>query len=288
MSPFICFILGIVLLVAGCDSASSLRHLGSLLRIEGAQRVPGPPPQSATGPAVQGVTLLQSQIWPGQVDKPMGGTLAQGSSAVSVFLVGDNAHYILVAKAPDVSAPELPTFAALLSFSPLLPHGPMTLHIQATNVQGDYGLPSEHSLLSIDEPFVSGALVIRLRWQRAADLDLHVEQPNGQHIYSRSKVDRGSVPMSTAGSLDLDSNAQCVIDGKQTEQVIYQQAPQPGRYRIRIDTFSLCGQATAYWMVDVLQEGKLLAQSAGQSLPSDTRGDHGAQSGVLALDIVIP
>jgi hypothetical protein len=288
MSPFICFILGVLLLVEGCDSASSQSHLGSLLRIAGAQRVLGSPPQPATGPQVQGVTLLQSQIWPGQQDKPIGGTLSAGSSAVSLFLLGDSAHYILVANAADVTAPDLPTFAALLSFSPLLPYGPNPLHIQAVSVQGEYGPPSVHTLLSIAEPSVDAALVIRLRWQRAADLDLHVEQPNGQHIFSRRKVDRSSVPVSTSGYLDLDSNALCVIDGKQMEQVIYRQTPQSGQYRIRIDTFSLCGQAAAYWLLDVLQDGKLLAQASGQSLPSDTRGEHGAQSGVVALDLVIP
>lgn len=291
MSPFVCFILAALslLLSSGCESASSQSHLGSLLRVDGAQRIVGMPPQSETGPLVQGVTLLQSSIWPGQLDKPLGGVLAKGSSAVSVFLEEDNAHYTVLAQAADVAAPDLPTFSALLSFSPWLSLGPKRLHIQAVGEQGEYGPPTVISLLSIDEPAVDAALLFRLRWQRAADLDLHVEQPNGQYIFARRKVDRmTAASLSRAGYLDVDSNAHCVIDGRQTEQVIYKQTPQPGRYRVRVDTFSLCGQVSAYWDVQVLQAGKLIGQATGQSLPSDTRGEHGAQSGVIALEVVIP
>lgn len=289
MNPFICFILIPLSLCTGCESASSLSHLGSLLRIDGAQRIVGTPPQSETGPQVQGFTLLQSSIWPGQTDKPISGTLAQDASAVSLFLESDNAHYVLVAKAADVAAPQLPTFATLLSFSPWLPLGPQRLLLQAVRGNGEYGPPSVISLQSIDETPVDAALVIRLNWQRAADLDLHVEQPNGQFIFARRKVNPSSgAALGRDGYLDVDSNSQCVIDGKQVEQVIYKQTPQPGRYRIRVDTFSLCEQATAFWQVQVLQAGQQLAEAQGQSLASDTRSDHGAQSGTLALDVVIP
>lgn len=289
MNPFICFILILLSLGMGCDAASSLSHLGSLLRIDGAQRIVGVPPQAETGPRVQGFTLLQSSIWPGQKDKPISGTLTQDASAVSLFLESDNAHYVVVAKAADVTAPELPTFATLLSFSPWLPLGPQRLLLQAVHRDGKYGPPSVISLQSMDETPVDAALVIRLRWQRAADLDLHVEQPNGQFIFARRKVNgASSAPLGRDGYLDVDSNAQCVIDGKQVEQVIYKQTPQAGRYRIRVDTFSLCEQATAFWQVQVLQAGQQLAEAKGQSLASDTRSDHGAQSGTLALDVVIP
>ena len=54
------------------------------------------------------------------------------------------------------------------------------------------------------------------------------------------------------GYLDQDSNSQCVLDGQQREHVIYPMAPMPGRYRIQVDTFSLCAEVTAYWQVAVL------------------------------------
>lgn len=99
--------LGLLLLLGtvSCDSASSESHLPSLLRVENAQLVLGTPPLDESGPSVQGVTLLQATVWPGQNRKPLSGTLAKSSTAVSLFLVGDRGHYIVPAGAPDLTAP---------------------------------------------------------------------------------------------------------------------------------------------------------------------------------------
>jgi hypothetical protein len=285
-----------VLLVSSsaCEVASSQSAVTAWLRVAGAQRVEGPPPveSSATpGPQVTTVALLGARIWPGQLDKPLAGSLEQGATAVSLFLVGDRAHYVLPAGAPDVTAPTQPTFLAHLSFSPSLVLGPHELWLQATNSLGQYGPPSIQKLLSDEEPPAQGALVVVLRWQRAADLDLHVEQPDGQEIWTRRKSGNtteapGRPPMgSGSGFLDVDSNALCVIDGRQREQVIYPRAAALGRYRIRVDTFSLCGQASAYWQASALVDGVQVASAMGQSLPTDTRGEHGLGAGTLALEV---
>ena len=108
---------------AACEAASSLSAVTSLLRVEGAQRVEGEPPASSGGPGVRGLSLLSAAVWPGQRGKPLGGTLDAGATAVAVYLSGDRSHYILPAGPPDVTAPELPTFATSLSFAPELPAG---------------------------------------------------------------------------------------------------------------------------------------------------------------------
>lgn len=274
-----------------CETASPLSGVTALLRVEGAQLVPGSPPVNAGSPQVQSVMLLQAQIWPGQLRKPLGGALDSGATAVSLFLAGDTSHFILPAGPPDVVSPDQPTFTALLAFSPELPLGPQTLLVQATDSAGRYGPAFMQQLQAVEDPSLKGALVFTLRWERPADLDLHVEEPDGSEIWARRK---GGTPPPTepraagAGYLDADSNAQCVLDGRQRESVIYPDSAPRGRYRVRIDTFSLCGQASAYWQLEVRTNGGLLATARGQSLPSSTRGSHGQGAGVLALEVDVP
>ena len=67
-------------------------------------------------------------------------------------------------------------------------------------------------------------LLIALAWKSATDLDLHVIDPSGAEIWS-------DAPTSPSGGvLDLDSNAQCVIDGHDAENVRYANPP-PGPLR---------------------------------------------------------
>lgn len=246
------------------------------------------------GPDVRGVTLLQSHVWPGQIDKPVTGALAPGATAVSLHLAGDGVHYVLPAMAADITAPDQPTFAARLSFSPLLPQGAQQLVVQATDAAGRYGAASVQTLLSAEEPAPQGALVFTLRWERPADLDLHVEEPSGAEIWSRRKTGAPpstpptGTPVAGGGYLDADANAQCLLDGRQRESVVYPVSAPAGRYRVRVDTFSLCGQATAYWRVEVRVNGQLRAEARGQSLPTSTRGQHGQGAGELALDLELP
>ncbi len=282
------------LLVASCESASSRSSVSALLRVPFGQRVEGTPPlssQEQAGPSVASVTLLGARVWPGQQDKPLSGTLAQGSTGVSLFLDGDVAHYILPAGPDDVSAKGLPTFSALLSFAPQLSAGDKTLLVQATDQSGRYGPPSHVRLFAEEYPLPQGAVVVALRWRRGADLDLHVTQPDGQEIWSRRKsgsVSRSpGLPSGTGpvGYLDQDSNSLCVRDGQQREHVVYPQRPAPGLYRVLVDTFSLCGEAIAYWDVEARVDGEVIARASGQSLPSDTRGMHGQGSGTVALEL---
>ncbi len=283
--------LGGAFLLLGCDAASSASSATALLRVDAAQIVNGPPPQDAAGPRVHGISLLETRIWPGQVGKELSGVLQEGSTAAALALAGDRVHYIVVAKAPDVAAPQQPTFAARLGFARALPLGPQQLSIQAIAADGTYGPALRQQLDAVAEPGADppslAPLVIALRWDRPVDLDLHVEEPDGQIIWSRRKSGAAGKGV---GVLDLDSNAACVLDGRQREQVIYSLPPPPGRYRVLVDTFSLCGQAAAYWFVDVYRSGAAQPKksASGQSLASDTRGSHGAQAGVQALEFSFP
>jgi len=105
--------------------------------------------------------------------------------------------------------------------------------------------------------------------------------------------------VAAAGYLDFDSNAACVIDGRRQENVIFSLPPDDnsfvpvpppsGEYIVRVDTFSLCGQAAAQWEVQVnTPSGAVVNPATWESTDSDTRGDHGPGAGRLALDFQLP
>jgi len=66
----------------------------------------------------------------------------------------------------------------------------------------------------------------------------------------------------------------------------------PGPYEVRVDTFSLCGEATARWHVTAFTSPAgvptLIQEAFGQSTDRDTLASHGAESGVLALSFSPP
>jgi hypothetical protein len=93
------------------------------------------------------------------------------------------------------------------------------------------------------------------------------------------------------GQLDYDSNAGCVIDGRRAESVVWGGPPLPmGRYIVRVDTVSLCGEVAAQWRVDVFKDGNPVPIAAvrGESVDGDTRFGHTQGAGVLALEFDLP
>ena len=90
--------------------------------------------------------------------------------------------------------------------------------------------------------------------------------------------------MAAAGSLDFDSNAGCVIDGRRQENIVYTQPPPPGDYTVRVDASSLCGQVDAQWRVTArTADGTLQGFAQWEATDADTRGSHGAGAGRLAF-----
>jgi hypothetical protein len=85
--------------------------------------------------------------------------------------------------------------------------------------------------------------------------------------------------------LDLDSNGGCVPDGRRAENVIWREPPPPGHYIVRVDTFSLCGQPSAFWRLAVYRRGTRIATASGTSTEGDERFTHDRGDGLLALEL---
>lgn len=75
----------------------------------------------------------------------------------------------------------------------------------------------------------SGALKITLLWDFKADIDLHVVEPNGFHIYYGNKTDS-----STGGQLDRDN----IPGGPGSAENIFWTNPPSGDYRVYIKYYS--------------------------------------------------
>jgi hypothetical protein len=171
--------------------------------------------------------------------------------------------------------------------------------VHAVDAGGRFGPPNTVVLTALAAPssvsVPPGPLVVSLTWDTEADLDLHVVNPLGEEIYhdKRTTLDTFSpgAPGSDAGSygyLDIDSNANCAIDGRRQETVTWVGAPPSGQYSVRVDATSLCGQAIAHYSVRALLNGAAIGQASAVAVGFDTWGPHDRGAGVLALSFDVP
>lgn len=268
----------------------------------GVQYVPGElvDDPAASGPRVHAINAV-FHVASGAVGRTVTGTVEQSASAVLVGLVGDTGHYVVPISGFDVDNPPDLQFSALASFSRTLVPGNTALRARAVAPDGTIG-PGATQRLSVDGPATTGTLVISLDWDTEADLDLHVVTPslvpdgkpvelwsgNRTTLLPRSPLQGGPYTddeLATAGVLDFDSNAQCSIDGILRETASWQVRPPAGHYIVRVDTFSMCGQAAARWTLTATLNGESIAGTyAGVSTDSDTRYPHKAGGGLTVVE----
>lgn len=262
------------------------------MQVVGAQFVRGAMPAgSASAPAVEQITLLNANIWAGLTDFGIGGAIAPAGTAAAIGMQGDKGYWIVLAGTPNVAAPTFPTFAATAEFSNGIVPGNYTLVVRAVDGSGNYGLPKTQILVaepSPTNPPVTGDLVVTLKWDNDANLDLHVVQPDGFEVYWNDESSQSAMDGGSYGFVDYNSNANCVVDGLDREDAIWHDAPPPGQYTVRVDATSLCGEPIASWSVQAVLRGKQIAQASGVATDASTRGSHGVGAGVLAFQFTVP
>jgi hypothetical protein len=283
-----------------CSGANPSSGQSAYLQVQGAQYVAGAidsEPQNSL-PEVHSISTANNQLFPGVAAKNISGTTGPGSNAVVIGLVGDTGHWVFPVQDQDQNRPGDFTFSCSASFSrntPVGDGGAVSLVVRASDRNGHLG-PAMIQPMIMDAILPTGALVVSLDWDTQADLDLHVQMPHDadagvNEIWSRkpSGLSAGTAgatfsEATAAGYLDFDSNSQCVIDGRRVENVIFPGDLPSGDYTVRVDTFSLCGEATARWRVQVFADGWTEPQVVyGQSTETDTRYSHGQGAGAQAL-----
>jgi hypothetical protein len=247
--------------------------------------------EDGPGPAISSVESLNNTIRPGQEGKQLTGRVAAGGQAVALELAGDVGYWTIPVTTEDVTMPGELQYDARLSFTTDLAPGPHAIVLRAADGAGHFGAAST-LLLNAQSQSVDGALVISLTWDTEADLDLHVIDAGGTEIWARHTSDFvmpqpgdpvDPAKLAAAGYLDDDSNAQCVIDGRRQEDVLWKVPPPPGVYTARVDAFSLCGASAARWAISATWNGAEIAAATGFAGDADTRTPHQAGSGVFAI-----
>lgn len=299
--------LWIVLALGGCDGASAALGYDAPVQVPGAQFRPGAFPVPSGGPMARSVMTSHSTLAIGTVNERLHAVLAPLATGAIIGVEGVAGAWILAAGPPDADAPDSATLTTTLALSDSIEPGPFTLLVSAVDAQGAIGNAARVDLVAAAAAPPDGDLVVGLHWDSTADLDLHLTDPLGNEVWSGSpntwKPPAPGVPVDpdaflTGGILDHDANAGCRRDGSPNEHVIW--APRmgrrgvvepvipPGIYTVRVDTRSLCDDATAHWYVDVLYLGQLAGAARGVSGRDDVIVAHGAGAGVTSLSFTLP
>lgn len=112
----------------------------------------------------------------------------------------------------------------------------------------------------------TGRLQVSLSFDTPKDVDLHLFEPNGYHIYYG---DRQSY---NGGELDVDSNAGCSIDNINNENIFYGDNAyvEPGLYTVYVDMWENCNQEyPTNFVLTVLYEGQPLIDPIAGHFPAD-------------------
>jgi hypothetical protein len=144
--------------------------------------------------------------------------------------------------------------------SPELADGVLNGQISVTDANGNNGICT--GSIHIDTKNVGvGDLQISLSWNQPYDLDLWVYDPNGTKIYFDNKSN------GTNGTLDMDANVDCPVNGKSNENIYFTAPLADGDYRVVVDLYSRCdlsGPGASYY-ITARYKGQLFEFSSKQN-----------------------
>ena len=145
------------------------------------------------------------------------------------------------------------------------------------------------------------AAVLSLAWDAPVNLDLIVETPAGAFVglpVTASAADHdGGIGEDAAGDgvLDHDSNANCIIDGIDQEDIVWKSTPATGTYQVWVDLVSACQKPSvsftvSLWLAETQPDGtkRLVEQpplANGVLLASQASGGTGL--GLFVGDFVL-
>jgi len=291
-----------MLAACSCSGASSDPGYDALLQVPGAQFRPGLFPDATGGPAALSATTTHASLVIGRIHEKIHGVLDAGARAAILGIFGADGAWIVPAGPPDIDTPGFPTTTATIGIARDAEPGPYMLAIAATDADGRIGDAATVAIVADAAPPPDGELVIALDWDSDADLDLHVIDPTGSEAWSGDPNTWNPPPPGepvdpnaflSGGILDHDGNADCHRDGAPSEHVIWKQRDgsmgpvdpiiPPGDYTVRVETVSMCGDASTTWYVAAYRAGALIGAARGVSTVDDVLQPHGAGAGTTAL-----
>jgi hypothetical protein len=272
--------LGLVAMAAACTGADPYQGATAELRVADAQFYRGAPPEPTGGPAVSGLSTGFNRIVPGLGAVSFSGRAATAAQSVLINLQDDAGYWVVPTGPLDATEEGQRTFSARLGFARTLVPGNLKVLARAVDLEGRVGTPDDLTFVALSNA-AQGALVVSLDWDADADLDLHVVMPNPdpaamdptlelwpKRVSSRKGPADGGA-FDDRATIDFDSNAQCVIDGRRQENFVIKQAPPSGHYLVRVDTASLCAATAARWHLQVFRDGSVIQEARGIATPFD-------------------
>lgn len=305
----------ILLLVAsGCVGESGSLGRTEPLTVDGAQFVPEEMPGTDTtgasndagaadesAPRVTGIDTAGLTIVPGQ-SKRFSGRVSKTAITLGARLADSGTgYYRFSVGAKDLASTEGErTWSATTNFQVNVPPGLTQLEFVAFDEQGRPGpqsaldicvlRPYPDNLNACSPKTLPPYLVLSLVWDVAVDLDLRIVTPSGKVIgakapTSASATPSGSVvPSKTDGVLERDSNPACALDYLNREDVVWQEKPETGRYKVYANLFDSCGRPASRFVVSLNSRKALDDQSytigeqaiaAGEVLTSEASAGQG-------------
>jgi hypothetical protein len=115
----------------------------------------------------------------------------------------------------------------------------------------------------------TGDVQVTLRWASAADIDLHVTEPDGTEIWYGDKG-----PTSTGGQLDVDSNVGCEQEAS-VENVYWPTGQGPtGTYTVEVNGYQVDGCGGGEYTVTAKVRGEQVLLETGEVGEDETDTYH--------------
>lgn len=256
------------------------------LRVESAQFIEGPLPGSASVSGTQATTPSTgapsgvSLVKAGQRVRA-NGTATHDAASVGIRFAGlGSGYWVRPLSVPDLESTDGGfTWDLNIDFATDLSPGLHTLLLAGIGENGQAGTqraveicvqPAIPDRLSNTSALLRGnrcdpeqqppALVVSLGWDAAVDLDLQVVTPTGERLDAKRPTNavigkNGEIDDSVQGSgrIDADSNANCVLDGLNRENLVFDQLPPAGRYYVYVDLYAACGKRSVHFDVSIHQ-----------------------------------
>lgn len=260
-----------VFVLPSCGDATVTRGLEEPMAIHDAQFVEGPlpglpPDQALAAPRATAATTEKTDLRPNLSDVPFSGWATLDAVAMAAQIEGQGkGHWVIPAGPPDpaVQGDPVRVWRFVADFHESLQPGLHRLLVAATDGAGKTGSQLASSLCIhrlvpdngnvCDATKVPPAFVVSLSWDRPVDLDLLVVAPNNDIISAKSTatglaadqtINRSVLDKNApgVGYLDRDSNEGCRLDGRQLENVVFQERPAPGSYLVYANLHDACGE----------------------------------------------
>jgi len=233
---------------------------------------------AGNGPRVTTIESMNGIVHLGQRGRSLGGRVDADAWAIALrFATLGSGWWTHEIEDIDPLHPDERGFALDYDVGTGIPPGRHTVSVAAVDERGSRGPVFDLELCVIDESVPDAlnacdpslpppAIVLGVMWDRAVDLDLIVETPDGKIVKWKSPttaptengmVTDDALEDPSVGRLQRDSNAGCVADGRNSEAVVWEAPPASGLHSAYVDLFDACDELQVTFTVAVYRRQAL-------------------------------